>query len=392
MFPPLMLRGEGYPCAPGQASADPVDKNAIMGGSFDAMSETLKVVVVDDEAPIRSILRRIIEALGHRVREARDGAEALRLLEHEAADLVLSDVHMPEVQGHELLRGIAARWPDTGVVMITGVTDISTAVACLNNGALDYLSKPFTVEEAAARVRQAIERRRLILDNRAYQRDLEVRVREQANRIAELYVMGVQSFAHALEAKDAYTRGHSARVAYYTVAIGRAMGLPEAFVQELRTGAELHDIGKIGVREAVLLKPGRLTREEYEHIKQHPVIGERILEPMLRGHPIVLAVVRSHHERPDGKGFPDGLEGDRIPLAARIAAVADTFDAMTTSRPYRTALSSSSGFEELTKFAGTQFDSEAVDAFLRAFPDPERLPIGTSEAVDQLRLAGVSWP
>ncbi|HWO90119.1 MAG TPA: HD domain-containing phosphohydrolase [Gemmatimonadales bacterium] len=351
----------------------------------------MDVLVVDDEPTIRGILRRILEALGHRVREAPNGLEALRLLERQSADLVLSDIHMPELDGTALLREVSGRWPETGVVMITAVTDIETAVRCLNDGALDYLGKPFRVEEAAARVRQAIEKRRLILENRDYQRDLENRVREQAERIAELYVTGVQALAHALEAKDSYTRGHSARVAYYCTAMGGAMGLPHSFVQELRVGAELHDIGKIGVREAVLFKPGKLSPDEYAHIKEHPVIGERILEPLLRGHPIVLAVVRSHHERPDGLGFPDALVGSRIPLAARIAAVADTFDAMTTSRPYRIALRPERAVEELTNFAGSQFDAESVAAFLRAFPEPSSLPVSTRLAMEQARVGEIAW-
>lgn len=341
-------------------------------------------LVVDDEAPLRRILVRLLKTQGHVCREAASGREAIELLEKEPADLVLSDIHMPEMDGTQLLAEIRKRWPDTGVVMITAVTDMQTAVACLNEGALDYLGKPFQVEEALVRVRQALERRRLILENRDYQVNLEVKVRQQATRIQELFVEGVQALAHALEAKDAYTRGHSARVSAYATAIATAIGLDAELVAEVKLGGELHDIGKIGVRESVLLKPSRLTHDEYLHIMEHPVIGERILAPLVRDHPRVLEIVRSHHERPDGLGFPDHLAAGAIPLVARIAAVADTFDAMTTARPYRIARPTEAAIAELRNCSGTQFDGEAVAAFLRAFPDPAQLPIQTSLKVGAL--------
>ncbi len=332
-------------------------------------------LVVDDEAPVRRMLVRLLQSQGYRVREAGSAREALEELEREGADLVLSDIHMTGMDGVQLLTELRSRFPDAGVVMITAVSDVHTAVLCLQRGALDYLAKPFQVEEALARVRQALEKRRLLAENRAYQLTLEARVQEQANRIRELFVMGVQALAHALEAKDPYTRGHSRRVAAYATATAEQLGLERQLVRELRLGAELHDIGKIGVREAVLMKPERLTPEEYAHIKEHPVIGERILAPFLHEYPTVLAVVRSHHERPDGGGFPDGMVRDRIPLAARIVAVADTFDAMSTARPYRHARTPVEAVSELERFAGSQFDPDAVAAFLRAFPDPARLPL-----------------
>ncbi len=343
------------------------------------------VLVVDDEAAVRRVLVRALQVQGYAVREAGSGREALEELAREGVDLVISDIHMPGMDGLALLAEVRARYPDMGVMMNTAVSDVRTAVQCLQQGALDYIAKPFQVEEAQARVRQALELRRLRLENRAYQTGLEARVKEQAERIRELFVRGVQVLAHALDAKDPYTRGHSARVAAYAEAVCGAMRLPAPLTQEIKLGAELHDIGKIGVSEAVLTKPDRLTAEEYDHIKQHPVIGEHILGPFFAENPIVLAVTRSHHERPDGLGFPDGLRGDAIPLAARVVAVADTFDAMTTARPYRQARSPAEGLAELRRCAGTQFDPAAVAAFLRAFPDEARLPISPPEPAVEVR-------
>jgi response regulator RpfG family c-di-GMP phosphodiesterase len=337
----------------------------------------MKCLVVDDDPVIRKGLSLLLEGQGCEVRQAAAGDEALARLAEQPADLVVTDIEMPGMDGVALLREIRLRWPDTGVVMVTGQTDVRTAVACLDQGALDYISKPFQIEEARARIAQAMEKRTLIEANRDYQRHLEERVREQAERIRELSVVAVQALAHALEAKDAYTRGHSSRVCAYSDAIARELGLSQHQRQELRIGAELHDIGKIGVREVVLLKPARLTEAEYEHIKLHPVIGERILRPLLGQHPEALAVVRSHHERQDGSGFPDGLAGEAVPVVARIAAAADTFDAMTSARPYREAKPAAQACEELRRIAGSQLDAEVVEAFLTAYPDPAALPIAT---------------
>lgn len=339
------------------------------------MSMPISILVVEDEPAVRRVLVRLLESQGYQVREAAAAPEALEGLERQPADLVLTDVHMPGMDGVQLLNELRRRHPDTGVMLITAVGDVRTAVTSLQQGALDYVAKPFQAEEAVARVRQALERQRLIRENRAYHLTLETRVREQAERIRAMFVQGVQALAHALEAKDPYTRGHSRRVAAYSTATAERLGLAPEMVQEIRLGAELHDIGKIGVREAVLCKAGPLTDEEYGHIKEHPVIGERILSPLFADRPVVLAVVRSHHERPDGTGFPDGLRGVAIPIAAHVAAVADTFDAMTTMRPYRSALSVSTSLDELRRHAGTQFDPDAVEAFLMAFPDPSRLPL-----------------
>jgi putative nucleotidyltransferase with HDIG domain len=197
----------------------------------------------------------------------------------------------------------------------------------------------------------------------------------QAGRIRELFLQGVQTLAHALEAKDAYTSGHSMRVSRYAAATAVRLGFTGERLEEIRLGAELHDIGKIGTREAVLNKPGPLTADEFLHITEHTILGERILAPLARENPTVLWIVRSHHERMDGRGFPDQLTGDRIPIEARIICVVDAFDAMTTNRAYRTSRSAAAAYAELDRSAGSQFDPEVVRAFQASFPDPSVLPL-----------------
>jgi putative two-component system response regulator len=329
-----------------------------------ADAKPLRCVVADDEPHLRSILVRLLTADGLVCRPAANGREALRELEREPAELVVTDIRMPEMDGIQLLGEVRRRWPDTGAVMVTAVSDVSSAIWCLTQGALDYVAKPFQVDDVRARVRQALEKRRLLLENRDYQHNLEQRVEQQSHRIEELFLEAAQSLARALEAKDTYTRGHSARVSAYVIGIAQALGLDPATVADLRLGAELHDVGKIGVREEILNKPARLSRAEYLHIMEHTVIGEKILAPLLRDHPRVLQMARSHHERMDGSGLPDGLKGDAIPQVARIVSVADALDAMTCDRPYRSSLGFARAMAEISRCSGTQFDPAAVEALL----------------------------
>jgi putative two-component system response regulator len=333
-------------------------------------------LVVDDEPGVRRSLARMLQAQGFHCYEASSGLEALELLERIGeTPLIVSDMRMPELDGIGFLEAVRRRYPDTSVIMLTGLSDTTTAVDCLHLGAADFLLKPISMNELQARVARALEKRALVLQNRYYQENLERRVHDQAQRIQELFLQGVQMLARALEAKDAYTRGHSIRVSRYAVATARRMGFQGTPLEGIRLGGELHDIGKIGTRESVLHKPGRLTAEEFRQISEHPLLGERMLSPLARESPDVLRIVRSHHERFDGSGFPDGLRGDHIPIEARIVAVADAFDAMTTRRPYRESRPPAQAMAELRRVAGTQLDPEAVEAFVAAHPHPERLPL-----------------
>jgi putative two-component system response regulator len=333
-------------------------------------------LIVDDEPSVRRSLVRMLQAQGFTCFEAGTGREALGVLERIGeAPLVISDMRMPELDGIGLLEALREQYPDTSVIMLTGMSETTTAVDCLHMGAADFLLKPISVGELQARVARVLEKRALVLQNRFYQQHLERQVHEQAVRIQELFLQGVQMLARALEAKDAYTRGHSIRVSQYAVGTAQRLGFDGASLDGIRLGGELHDIGKIGTREAVLHKPGTLTDEEFRQITEHPVLGERMLLPLARESPDVLRIVRSHHERLDGRGFPDGLRGEMIPIEARIVAVADSFDAMTTERPYRDARQPDAAVAELRRVAGTQLDPAAVEAFVDAFPDPADLPL-----------------
>jgi HD-GYP domain-containing protein (c-di-GMP phosphodiesterase class II) len=249
-------------------------------------------------------------------------------------------------------------------------------VSCFAIGALDYLTKPFNLEEVRARVAQALDRRRLVIENREYRERLEERVAAQARRLEELFLASIQSLAEALEVKDPYTRGHSVRVSHYSAAIARTLGLDAEMVRQIELGGHVHDIGKIGVRESVLNKPGALTPDEYEHIMTHPVVGWRILSPLLAETPAALNIVRSHHERFDGRGVPDRLAGPAIPVEARIAAVADSLDAISSGRPYRPAVPGwTEALDEIRRHSGTQFDPAVVEAALKAAAGGELTPM-----------------
>lgn len=337
---------------------------------------TARCLIVDDDAQVRHVLTRVIQTHGLSALEASTGAHALAVLAREGeVPLCISDIYMPEMDGVSFLREALKRYPDMAVIMLTGVAEVNTAVECLKLGALDYIAKPVMVEEVRARLDKALEKRELVLQNRFYQQHLETRVRELDRINKQAVINGVQMLVHALEAKDAYTSGHSSRVARYATRAAVLLGFTGDALEHVRLGGELHDIGKIGTREQILNKPGPLTADEFEHIKAHTTLGERILAPFLSSSPIVLRIVRSHHERIDGSGFPDALLGDRIPLEARIVAVVDAFDAMTTNRAYRRPRTPAEAIQELRRCAGVHFDGEVVDAFLRAHDNGASFPL-----------------
>ena len=341
----------------------------------------ISCLVVDDEPRLRRVLVQLLEGEGYEVREAGNGVEALQVMETHPALLVISDLRMPQMDGSHLLRQLVQHWPDTAVVMVSAVADVDMAVRCLHEGAFDYVSKPFNLDEVRARVEQALGKRKDRVKLKDYQNSLETMVEAQRQRIKEQFDGGVEALAQALEEKDAYLRGHSQRVTEYALAIARQLRTDAETLESIKLGGHLHDIGKIGVREEVLHKPAALTREEYHHIMEHTLIGARILGPFMRDRDLVIAIVRSHHERIDGKGLPDGVKADTLPLPVRIVSVADAFDAMTSKRPYRDALPVERALDELQRQRGIQWEPAAVDGFLAAYPDTHRLPIQTPPSV-----------
>lgn len=345
------------------------DSDPVVAGSANCL-------IVDDEPSVRRSLTRILQAQGFNCFEAATGREGLQVLDQIGeTPLIISDMRMPELDGMGFLEAVRQRFPDSSVIMLSGMSETTTAVDCLHLGAADFLLKPISLGELQARVARALEKRALVLQNRFYHQHLERQVQVQAQRIQELFLQGIQMLVRALEAKDAYTRGHSIRVSRYAVATAARLGFDGPGLDGIRLGGELHDIGKIGTREAVLHKAGRLTAEEFRQISEHPALGERMLSPLAHESPDVLRIVRSHHERLDGAGFPDGLRGENIPIEARIVAVADAFDAMTTRRPYRDSRPPDAAVAELRRVAGTQLDPQAVEAFVAAFPAPDDLPL-----------------
>ena len=321
-------------------------------------------LIVDDEPRLRQVLVHLMRNDGFTCLEAGNGEEALAHLEQQPMTLVMSDLRMPKMDGLELLRRVRGRWPDTAVVMITAVADVEVAVSCLAIGAMDYLTKPFHLEEIRARVAQALEKRRLVMENRGYQESLQEKVAVQARRLEELFLASIQSLAEALEVKDPYTRGHSERVHYIAMQIGEAMHLSTRDTDDLFWGSLLHDVGKIGIPDAVLCKPGRLTRDEFTFIMVHP---ERSYDILRHIDQLKNAVpgVRHHHEMWDGMGYPHGLAGDRIPLHARIMAVADTYDSITSSRAYRAGRPHEVAMAEIARVSGTQLDPSMVEVFAK---------------------------
>jgi putative two-component system response regulator len=303
------------------------------------------VLVVDDEAVNRKLAQELLTSRGYQVAVASDGEEAVSKVRAIRPDLILLDVMMPRLDGLQTCR-ILKQDDETRlipVVLLTALSSMEDRVAGIEVGADDFLTKPFNKVELLARVRSLIRVKHL---------------NDQLERTENILF----ALAVAVEAKDPYTEGHLHRLEEYASRISSALALPAHAKQVNEYGALLHDIGKIGIPEAILNKPGKLTPEEFAIIKQHPEIGERICRPLRLGAEIS-PIVRGHHERWDGGGYPDGLAGEAIPLGARIVAVADAFDAMTTDRPYRKALALEKAWKILREGAGTQWDAAVVDAF-----------------------------
>jgi putative nucleotidyltransferase with HDIG domain len=329
-----------------------------------------RILVVDDEDSIREIVCSMLTAAGYHTRQAGSGVEALEVLgTGEEFSLMLSDLMMRDLDGIGLLEQTKIKFPEMPVIMVTAVHDISVALAAIRNGAYDYLLKPFEREQLLAAVRRALETRRLKVENRAYQSNLEALVaarteqlRQTMSDLERSYDITLEALGDALDLKDSETEGHSKRVTAFTIAIARAMGLAAERIRIIARGAFLHDIGKMAIPDAILRKPGPLTDEERAIMREHCYRGYQ----MLRKIPFLTEaseIVYAHQEKYDGTGYPRGLKGDDIPLGARIFAVADTLDAITSDRPYRAAQSIGAARAEILLFEGRQFDPAVVRVF-----------------------------
>src|SRR5215472_6803798 len=330
-----------------------------------------RILVVDDEESIREIVCSMLTAAGYQTRQASSGIEALEVLgTGEDFSLMLSDLMMRDLDGIGLLEQTKIKFPEMPVIMVTAVHDISVVVAAFQNGAYDYLLKPFEREQLLAMVRRALEHRRLKLENRAYQSNLESLVAARTEQLSQAmtdlersYDITLEALGDALDLKDAETEGHSKRVTAFTIAIARAMGLSQDKIRVIARGAFLHDIGKMAIPDAILRKPGALTEAETEIMREPCFRGYQMLKkiPFLSQ---AAEIVYAHQERFDGTGYPRGLSGHNIPMGARIFSVADTLDAITSDRPYRAAQTIQVAREEVERFSGRQFDPEVVRVFL----------------------------
>jgi response regulator RpfG family c-di-GMP phosphodiesterase len=346
----------------------------------------VRVLVVDDEEFLRSIVRERLEIAGYSVEEASDGNEALAMLQSGGPySVLLTDIRMPGMDGITLLREWGKKSPGSAGIVMSANAELDTAVHALKMGACDYITKPFNFDVLLITIENALRKKDLERQLDDYRANLENKVKEQTDVINSMYVRSIDAMIKALEAKDFYTRGHSQRVTLYSVAIAEELGVKGQELEDLYRASVLHDLGKIGVREAVLNKPGKLTEEEFADIICHPETAVRILEPIPFFRPLLPAILH-HHERFDGKGYPSRLVGKNIPLASRIMTIADTFDAMTSTRAYRKALPVADAIAEIRRCSGTQFDPDIVPAFLACqskivIPDDVSLPDGFEEAI-----------
>lgn len=344
------------------------------------LDRIIKVLVVDDDQAIREAIMEILTNEGYLVTTAEDGKKALDLLGSFKPDVVLTDYLMPEMDGITLCK-IIKNNPETvdiGVILITGVNDLETRVKGLLAGADDFLNKPFMVPELQARMK-SLSRVKLYHDFlKDYQKKLELEIERKTadllkinlnlqmaiNEIKDLSLEIIYRLGKAAEYRDEHTGYHIQRISHYSALIGVHMGLSEEAIEVLRYASPLHDIGKLGVPDSILLKPGSLSSEEWQIMKLHTVFGAEILKgSKVKYLKAAEKIALYHHEKWDGSGYPEGLKGTKIPLFARITAIADVFDALTTDRPYRKALSLDEAFEIIAKGRGTHFDPEIVDVF-----------------------------
>jgi putative nucleotidyltransferase with HDIG domain len=355
------------------------------------MVEGEKILVVDDEEAIREVVSTLLEAQGYTTTVCSNGRMALDAFRRDTFDLVLSDIVMPEMDGLKLLTELRSGDPDVPVIMVTAMHDISIALEAIRAGAYDYILKPFEKDQLHLSVRRALEHRRLVIENRTYQSDLEHLVAERTQQLSialrdleQSYDYTLEALGGALDAKDAETEGHCQRVTAFTITIARSMGVDKGLLRHIARGAFLHDIGKMGVPDSILRKPGPLTADERQIMRKHCEIGFAVLEriPFLKD---AAEIVLAHQEFYDGSGYPRGLKGEEIPLGARIFAIADTLDAMISDRPYRKAQTISAARAEIQRYAGTQFDPQVVEVFMA---HPEKIWAELHEKVgDPFKLA-----
>jgi cyclic di-GMP phosphodiesterase len=330
-----------------------------------------RILIVDDEELICRLLAQRLTGEGYACVTANNGREALTHFYKNTFSLIISDIKMPELDGIELLKKVKGLNPNMLVIMVTAYPEIDMAVEAMRLGAYDFIIKPADLDLIVLSVKKALEKKRLEEELEAYHKNLERLVEERTARLQNAYRVlkkahldSVKVLAEAIDAKDPYTRGHSDRVRRMSLRIATRLGFNEEKLESLEYGALLHDIGKIGIKDEILQKPGVLNAGEYQYIQEHPLIGVKIVEG-IDFFTDKIPMIRHHHERFDGKGYPDGLAGDAIPLEARIITVPDAFDAMTSVRPHSQSKALQDVLLELERGKHTQFDPKILGIFLR---------------------------
>ncbi len=322
------------------------------------------VTVVDAEPVALDVLVRAARLFHFDCQTASSPEDAIVLLERQPTPVVVTDLRMPGRGGVWLVQEIRRRWPQTAVIVVTASCDDNALVQCMSAGVQHYFLKPIHIDEFHHALQATWYSQLMRRESQRQKQHLESVVTQQSDKLRHTFFSAVTSLARALEARDAYTSGHSLRVRKYAVRLAKEIGLDPCATKRLSLAAKLHDIGKVGLAEGILNKPAKLSEFEFQLVREHPVIGERILRPIIRNR-VVLSAIRNHHERFDGRGYPDGLRGEEIPFLARMITVADCYDALTSSRAYRAALPREEALEILEAGMSTQFDPHLVPPFAR---------------------------
>jgi response regulator RpfG family c-di-GMP phosphodiesterase len=357
----------------------------------------IRLLVVDDEVAYRNVTKAMLTQLGIQCKTTSGATEALDVLQNEPIDAVIADLNMPGVSGLRLLAEVRRLYPHLVFMMATGVDDAQVGVEAMRNGADDYLIKPLQIDSIMASLERAFHKKYLEREVENYRRNLEkmvsdrtVQLQNALSQVEQAYADTVDALGAAIDLRDEQTAGHSRRVALYSIKLLRAMNGSLALLKSLAIGASLHDIGKLGTPDGILLKPGPLTTEERRIMQCHVQIGYDLVKriPFLAE---AAEIILMHHERCDGSGYPQGLRGADIPLGARVFAVADSVDAITSDRPYRAALSFDHARHEIERQAGTLFDPRVASVFL-SFPNASWQAVRERASTIQLSavLAGVS--
>ncbi|MFC1962001.1 HD domain-containing phosphohydrolase [Chloroflexota bacterium] len=328
-------------------------------------SSPSNILIVDDEETIRFVLNRKLSKQGYQCDEASNAEQALDKLKGQPSELVLLDIQMPGKPGDELLPELQQKFPETAVIMASGVTDTHVITKCIRDGAQDYLCKPFKLDDVLLSVTMSLEKRRLEAQIREHQQHPDNSQEERLLNIRKFFLNAMENLVNTLEANDKYTAGHSRRVSETSLAIGNKLGLARTELDDLKWGALLHDVGKIAIDANILNKPNRLTPEEYRYIMTHAIVGPNLVRPLANDR--MVEIILYHHDHYDGSGLDQTHTGQDIPLGARIVAAADAFDAMTSDRPYRAAMSQKRALEEMEHFSGSQFDPQIARVILKMF-------------------------